>query len=173
MNQTYNQAVLLLDKSSDSYLVTAGTPDSVNNAKASYANAKDLIQRAETLVKETTSYQSQDAIAIVNQALEQDKMAKEDLLARTFEPFKEAVNHANQTLTLLHRAKQVEQQYKLNIRQTSPEQNLSIWIPAGMLAIGIVVGVYLVRKRRTTSLVKRDVEDGYITEEQASKAYAR
>jgi hypothetical protein len=42
-----------------------------------------------------------------------------------------------------------------------------------MLAIGIVVGVYLVRKRRTTSLVKRDVEDGYITEEQASKAYAR
>lgn len=150
MNQTYNQAVLLLDKSSDSYLVTAGTPDSVNNAKASYANAKDLIQRAETLLKETTSYQSQDAIAIVNQALEQDKMAKEDLLARTFEPFKEAVNHANQTLTLLDRAKQVEQQYKLNIRRTSPEQNLSIWIPAGMLAIGIVVGVYLVRKRRKT-----------------------
>jgi len=150
MNQTYNQAVLLLDKSSDSYLVTAGTPDSVNIAKASYAKAKDLIQRAETLLKETTSYQSQDAIAIVNQALEQDKMAKEALLDRTFEPFKEAVNHANQTLTLLDRAKQVEQQYELNIRQTSPEQNLPIWIPAAMLAIGIVVGVYLVRKRRKT-----------------------
>jgi M6 family metalloprotease-like protein len=150
MNQTDNLAVLLLDKSSDSYLVTAGTPDSVNIAKTSYAKAKDLIQRAETLLKETTSYQSQDAIAIVDQALEQDRVAKEDLLARTFEPFKEAVNHANQTLTLLDRAKQVEQQYKLNIRRTSPEQNFPIWIPAGMLAIGIVVGVYLVRKRRKT-----------------------
>ena len=150
MNQTYNQAVLLLDKTKDSYLVTAGTPDSVNNAKASYANAKDLIQRAETLLKETASYQSQDAIAIVNQALEQDKMAKEALLARTFEPFKEAVNHANQTLPLLDRANQVEQQYELNIRRTSPEQNLPIWIPATMLAIGVIVGVYLVRKRRKT-----------------------
>lgn len=144
-NQTFNLAVLLLDKLDDSYVVTAGAPDFVDSAKASYAKGKDMIQKAETLLKDTTSYKSQDAIAIINQALQLEKIAKEALRTKTLEPFKEAVSHANETLCLLDRAKQVEQHYELTVH---PEQNLSVWMSAAVIAMGVIVGVYFVRKKK-------------------------
>lgn len=146
LNQTYNLEALLLDKVEDSYTIAAGTPELVNIAKASYAQAKDLIHQAEILIKETAHYRSSDALGLVNQALDQNKIAMISLRAKTYEPFADAVNQANMTLALLSRAKQMEQMQQPNVPVAQ--------VPAGWLAIGgaifavATIAVYVHRKRK-------------------------
>ena len=145
-NQTYNVAALLLDQFDDSYLVTVGTPDSVNSAKASYAQATGLIQKAESLLKESTNYRSQDAITVVNQAVEQNNLAKQDLRKETYDPFKTAVKYANESVSLLNRAKQLEEQQQPT---ALPGESSTVWMGAAVVVATVAVfAVYAFLKRR-------------------------
>jgi M6 family metalloprotease-like protein len=142
MNQTYDLEALLLDKVGGSYTIAVGTPEAVNSAKQSYAQAKELIREAQILIKEATHYRSPDALALVNQALDQNEIALASLRAKTYEPFADAVNHANMTLALFSEAKQIELIQQPNVPQ----------MPAGWMAIGgaifalATVTVYVLRK---------------------------
>jgi M6 family metalloprotease-like protein len=149
-NQTYNVATLLLDRIDDSYLVAAGTSDSVNAAKTSYDQAKVLIQKAENLLKDSTSYKNPDAITAVTQARERNDLARQALLNQTHDPFKAAVKFANDSVTLLNEARQLELRQESN---ALPSQGPLVWITA-VVALGAVVtvGVWVfVRKRRGRS----------------------
>lgn len=142
----------MLDRKGDSYLIAVGKPNFIESTRSAHSQASELVTKAESALAgaKVRDYHSEQARALIDQAMTRYLHAKEALEKGTLSSFEQATNLAKETIGLINAANQAEQQYQLQQpqpQQSQPEQ--MIVVSAVLVVVVAAITVYVVRRRRS------------------------